>query len=154
VTVSMYPISVPVFIKHLNGLAACLKKAQAYYAEKKYDEATLIHYRFYPDMFSFARQVQAMCDHAKNCTALLSGVEAPKYEDTEKSLAELVARIENPVQEGVHAHRTGNRMALENILERLRLFFDAEAQLRSRVENGRYRVEIAMPYKTGGVRPA
>jgi len=66
----------------------------------------------------------------------------------------LVARIENPVQEGVHAHRTGNRMALENILERLRLFFDAEAQLRSRVENGRYRVEIAMPYKTGGVRPA
>jgi len=44
-------------------------------------------------MLSFARQVQAMCDHAKNCTALLSGVEAPKYEDSEKSLAELIARI-------------------------------------------------------------
>jgi hypothetical protein len=92
--VSMYPISVPVFVKHLNGLAGCLKKAQAYYAEKKYDEATLIHYRFYPDMFTFARQVQAMCDHAKNCAALLSGVEAPKYEDSEKSLAELIARVE------------------------------------------------------------
>jgi len=24
--VSMYPISVPVFVKHLNGLAGCLKK--------------------------------------------------------------------------------------------------------------------------------
>jgi hypothetical protein len=48
-------------------------------------------------MFSFARQVQAMCDHAKNCTALLAGVEAPKYEDSEKSLAELIARIEKTI---------------------------------------------------------
>lgn len=95
--VSMYAVSVPVFVKHLNGLAGCLKKAQAYYAEKKYDEATLIQYRFYPDMFTFARQVQAMCDHAKNCTALLSGVEAPKFEDSEKSLAELLARIEKTI---------------------------------------------------------
>lgn len=95
--VSMYPISVPVFIKHLNGLAGCLKKAQALYAGKKYDEASLLHYRFYPDMFNFARQVQAMCDHAKNCTALLAGTEAPKYEDNEKSLAELAARIEKTV---------------------------------------------------------
>jgi hypothetical protein len=95
--VSMYPISVPVFIKHLGGLAGCLRKAQSYYAEKKYDEATLIHYRLFPDMFSFARQVQAMCDHAKNCTALLAGVEAPKYEDSEKSVAELIARIEKTI---------------------------------------------------------
>ena len=96
--VSMYPISVPVFIKHLNGLAGCLKKAQALYAEKKFDEATLMHYRFYPDMFTFARQVQAMSDHAKNCAALLAGTEAPKYEDNEKSLSELVARIEKTVE--------------------------------------------------------
>ena len=95
--VSMYAVSVPVFIKHLNGLAGCLKKAQAHYAEKKYDEATLIHYRFYPDMFNFARQVQVMCDHAKNCTALLAGMEAPKFEDSEKSLGELIARIEKTV---------------------------------------------------------
>jgi len=95
--VSMYPISVPVFIKHLNGAAGCLKKAQAHYAEKKYDEASLVSHRFYPDMFTFARQVQAMSDHAKNCTALLAGMEAPKYEDNEKSLADLVARIEKTV---------------------------------------------------------
>jgi len=94
---SMYPISVPVFIKHLNGLAGCLKKAQALYAEKKYDEATLLSYRFYPDMFNFSRQIQAMSDHAKGCTALLAGMEAPKYEDNEKSLADLIARIEKTV---------------------------------------------------------
>ena len=95
--VSMYPISVPVFVKHLNGLAGCLKKAQAYYAEKKFDETSLVSYRFYPDMFSLARQVQAATDHARNCTALLAGLDAPKYEDSEKSLAELAARVEKTV---------------------------------------------------------
>jgi hypothetical protein len=93
----MYQVSLPVFIKHLNGLAGCMKKAQALYAEKKYDEATLLSYRFYPDMFSFTRQIQAMTDHARNCTALLAGVEAPKFEDNEKSLAELTARVEKTV---------------------------------------------------------
>jgi hypothetical protein len=95
--VSMSQISLPVFVRHLTGLAGCLKKAQALYAEKKYDEATLLSYRFYPDMFNFARQVQAATDHAKNCSALLAGVEAPKYEDNEKSLAELLARVEKTV---------------------------------------------------------
>lgn len=92
--ISMYQVSLPIFVRHLNGLARCMKKAQALYAEKKYDEATLLSYRFYPDMFSFTRQIQAASDHAKNCAALLAGLEAPKYEDNEKSLAELIARVE------------------------------------------------------------
>jgi uncharacterized protein len=95
--VSMHQISLPVFIRHLNGMAGCMKKAQAHYAEKKYDEATLLSYRFYPDMFSFTRQVQAATDHARTCTALLAGVEAPKFEDNEKSLADLIARVEKTV---------------------------------------------------------
>jgi len=94
----MYPISVPVFIKHLNGLASCLKKAQALYAEKKYDETALLHYRLFPDMFNFAKQVQSVSDHAKGCTALLAGIDAPKYEDNEKSLADLIARVEKTVE--------------------------------------------------------
>ena len=94
---SMSQVSLPVLIKHLNGLAGCMKKAQTLYAENKYDEATLLSYRFYPDMFSFARQVQAATDHARNCTALLAGVEAPKYEMNEKSIAELIARVEKTV---------------------------------------------------------
>src|SRR5262245_11923561 len=96
-SVSMSQISLPVFVRHLTGLAGCLKKTQALYAEKKYDEATLLSYRFYPDMFNFGRQVQAATDHARNCTALLAGVEAPKYEDNEKSLAELIARVEKTI---------------------------------------------------------
>lgn len=94
---SLSQISLPVFVRHLEGLAIVLKRAQALYSEKKFDEATLLSYRFYPDMFSFARQIQAATDHARNCTALLAGVEAPKVELNEKSLADLIARVENTV---------------------------------------------------------
>src|SRR3982750_3343234 len=95
--ITMSQISLPVFIRHLNGLAGCMKKAQTLYAEKKYDEASLLSYRFYPDMFRFAQQVQIASDHAKNCIGLLAGMQAPKYEDTEKSLAELITRAEQTV---------------------------------------------------------
>ena len=92
--ITMSQISLPVFVRHLNGLAGCMKKAQTLYAEKKYDEATLLSYRFYPDMFSFTQQVRIATDHARNCIGMLAGVQAPKYEDSEKSLAELSARVE------------------------------------------------------------
>jgi hypothetical protein len=95
--VSMSQISLPVFTRHLNGLVVVLKKAQALYAEKKYDESTLLSSRLYPDMFSFARQVQAATDHARNCVALLAGVEAPKVDMNEKSLADLIARVEKTI---------------------------------------------------------
>ena len=96
-SVSMSQISFPVFVRHLEGLAIVLKKAQALYGEKKFDETTLMNYRLYPDMFSFARQVQATTDHARNCIALLAGVEAPKVELNEKSLADLAARVDGTV---------------------------------------------------------
>lgn len=63
----------------------------------------------------------------------------------------VLAQIENPFRQSEPAHRAGNRMALDNIRERLRLFFDAEARLESKVEAGRYRVEIEMPYRSGGL---
>src|SRR4051812_8043640 len=43
--------------------------------------------------------------------------------------------------------RTGSRMALDNIRERLALFFDAEARMETGSDGGRFRVEIEVPYK-------
>jgi hypothetical protein len=104
-TIGLHQISVPVFARHLKGMASCLRKAQALYRDRKYDESTLLAYRFYPDMFSFARQVQAATDHARTCTALMAGIEAPKLEDNEKSLEELIERVEKTIAfvEGVSA---------------------------------------------------
>ncbi len=96
-SLSMSQISLPVFVRHLEGLAIVLKKAQALYGDKKLDETSLLNYRLYPDMFSLARQVQATTDHARNGIALLAGVEAPKVEMNEKSLADLAARVDGTV---------------------------------------------------------
>jgi two-component system sensor histidine kinase AlgZ len=58
----------------------------------------------------------------------------------------VLAVIENPhLEQG--GQRSGNRMALGNIRERLALFFDAEARLETKIVNGRYRVEIEIPYR-------
>jgi two-component system, LytTR family, sensor histidine kinase AlgZ len=47
-----------------------------------------------------------------------------------------------------YQHRQGNHMALANIRERLQLHFDVEASLNTRVVDGRYQIDIAMPYRT------
>jgi uncharacterized protein len=95
--IGMYQLSVPVFVRHLNGLAICLKKAQALYSEKKYDESSLLSSRLFPDMFTFAKQVQAATDHARTCAALLSGATAPAFDNSEKSLADLIGRVDKSV---------------------------------------------------------
>jgi two-component system sensor histidine kinase AlgZ len=56
-------------------------------------------------------------------------------------------RIENPWLEAGGERRAGNHMALDNIRERLMLFFDDEARLESSVEGGRYCVDIDIPYR-------
>jgi len=64
----------------------------------------------------------------------------------ERRGARVLARIENPYLEA-EMQRAGNRMALDNIRERLQLFFDAEARIATSVSDGRYRVEIEIPYR-------
>lgn len=95
--ISMYQASAPRFISILSNLSAILDKAQAHADAKKIDPLVLTSDRLFPDMFAMARQVQIACDAAKGCVARLAGVEIPKHEDTEKTLAELKARIAKTV---------------------------------------------------------
>jgi predicted amidohydrolase YtcJ len=53
--------------------------------------------------------------------------------------------LSNPVT-AAGERRQGNRIAVENIRERLQLFFDAEARMRIREHEGRYEVVIRVPY--------
>lgn len=62
---------------------------------------------------------------------------------------EVMVVIENPSSGGTAVHGGGNRMALDNIRERLMLFFDLEAHLEAGERNGVYRVSIRFPYRTG-----
>lgn len=91
---TIYDASVPVFQQILKSLSGLLDKAEAHAAEKGIDVSQLLNASLAPDMFNFTRQIQIATDHAKGATARLSGVEIPKYEDTEKTVAELKARIQ------------------------------------------------------------
>lgn len=90
---SLSKATVPVFEIALKGLSGILDKAEAHAAAKKYDVGVLLNSRLAPDMFSLTRQVQAVCDQAKNASARLAGVEPPRFEDNETTLAQLKARI-------------------------------------------------------------
>ena len=58
-SVSMYTVSIPVFMQHLNGLSGVLDKAAAWAAARKVSEADLLNMRLSPDMFNLARQIRA-----------------------------------------------------------------------------------------------
>ena len=91
--ISMYQASVPRFVNILGNLGNILDKAQAHLDAKKLDTLTLTTYRLFPDMLPMTSQIQIACDTAKGVVARLAGVEIPVYEDNEKSLADLKARI-------------------------------------------------------------
>lgn len=90
---SLSSVSVPVFEIGLNALSALLDKAEAYAESKSIDPAVLLNTRLFPDMFTLARQVQSACDQAKNGSARLAGIDPPRYEDNETTMADLRARI-------------------------------------------------------------
>jgi hypothetical protein len=92
--ISMYQVSVPVFVKTLGNLAAILDKGAAFAAARKIEPSVLLNWRLAPDMLNLTRQVQIAADHAKRAPARLAGLEAPVYEDNEASFAELKARID------------------------------------------------------------
>ena len=92
-SISMYQASVPRFINILGNLSAILDKTQAHVEARKLDETALTGFRLYPDMLPMARQIMITTDTAKGLVARLAGVEIPVYEDTEKTIPELKARI-------------------------------------------------------------
>ena len=95
--ITMYQASAPVFIKLLGNLKAILEKAAAHAAAKKIDESVFVDARLYPDMLPLSAQVQIASDMARGTMARLSGAEPPAIEDKEKTLAELMARIDTAV---------------------------------------------------------
>ena len=74
-------------------MAYCLDKAEASAAARKFDVNIFCAARLAPDMLPFTAQIRIACDAAKNGTARLAGIEAPKFEDNETTFAELKARV-------------------------------------------------------------
>jgi hypothetical protein len=117
--ISMYQASTPRFAQMLRNLSAILDKAQAYCDAKKIEPVVITGTRLFPDMFPLTRQVQIACDQAKGAVARLAGLEIPKHEDTEQTLAELKARIAKTLDfiESVKAARIDGSEAKEIVIK-------------------------------------
>jgi hypothetical protein len=92
-TISMYQASVPRFANILGNLSNIMDKTQAHIDARKIADASLTGYRLFPDMLPLTSQVQIACDAAKGVVARLAGIDAPVFEDNEKTIADLKARI-------------------------------------------------------------
>ena len=94
---SMYQLSVPVFVKTLRNLRAIVEKGAAFAAARKIEDPVLLGLRLYPDMQPFSFQIQVATDMAKGGAARLAGEEPPKYDDNETTVAQLVDRIDRTI---------------------------------------------------------
>ncbi len=92
-SLSMYQVSIPTFVRVLGNLSAILDKAAADAEARKIDPAVLINARLAPDMHPLSRQVQIATDITKGGAARLAGVEAPSFPDVESTIPELKERL-------------------------------------------------------------
>ena len=81
----------------LQSIEVWLDKAEQHAKLKKYDVAILMTSRLAPDQDHFISQVQFACDYVKYGAARLSGQIPPKWEDNEKTVDEVRARIQKTV---------------------------------------------------------
>ena len=90
---TLYSMAMDTFVPMLGTLSNLLDKGAEHMKAKGQEPNSLTDARLAPDMFPLARQVQIACDQVKSVAARLSGQEPPKFEDNEKTLDDLKARI-------------------------------------------------------------
>lgn len=91
----LFEITILQFSKMLRNLSLLLEKGASYAETKKFDVEVLLNSRLAPDQFHLIKQVQIACDTAKLGVSRLTGKEAPKHDDQEKTLPELQERIQS-----------------------------------------------------------
>ena len=89
----MYDLSVPIFKKKLSILFAILQRTSQQISNGSLKSEDILNAQLTSDMWNFTRQVQMTTDFIKNGVARLAGIKFETFEDDEKSLAELQARL-------------------------------------------------------------
>jgi uncharacterized protein len=86
--------TIKLFAKMLHNLEQWMGKAEEYAKAKSFETDVLAQSRLAPDAYELVRQIQAACDQAKYAAAYLAGKQPPSHPDTEKTFADLRARIQ------------------------------------------------------------
>ncbi len=96
-SLSLYDVSIPVFLRTFQNLSEILKKGEAFADENGIAHSELLQARLYPDMAPLTAQIQRASDTAKFVAVRLGGIENVPMEDNEESFADLHARIDRTV---------------------------------------------------------
>ncbi len=92
-SLTLYDISIPVFLRAFDNLTEILKKGEAFADEKGIPHAQLLEARLYEDMLPLTGQIQRASDSAKFVPIRVGGVENLPMADEETTFADLHARI-------------------------------------------------------------
>jgi uncharacterized protein len=95
--ITVQAVTLDMFANSLSSLSVLLEKGLAHATARKFDPGVLVNARLAPDMFPLSRQVQIACDLAKNSVARLAAIEPPRFEDNEKTMEELRARVSRTI---------------------------------------------------------
>ena len=94
---SMYEISIPMFIHNFNILSQILLKAEKDIEKRKIDKSVFINARLAPDMLPLTKQIQIGTDMVRLGIGRLAGVKAPSFKDNETTFSDLQKRIQKTI---------------------------------------------------------
>jgi hypothetical protein len=92
---SLYDVTIPVFIQSLKVLSSLLDKGLTHVNG---NEATLIESRLIADMYPLTYQIQRVSDTAKGVAVRVGKAEPVVMEDNEKTFADLQKRISRTIE--------------------------------------------------------
>ena len=91
--INLYTAFFPTAKNMLENLIDWLTEAKQMEKDKKFGEEVIPGAKIYPDMLNLATQVRITCDTVKLALSRIGDIENTVFEDNEKTLDELIARI-------------------------------------------------------------
>lgn len=91
---SLYDVSVPVFVRGMRNMGAFLEKARRHAASTGMADSELAEARLYPDMLPLTGQVQRASDSARFVLSRVGQQAMVPIEDNETTFDELQGRIQ------------------------------------------------------------
>ncbi|MDX3773056.1 DUF1993 domain-containing protein [Chromatiaceae bacterium AAb-1] len=96
-SISLYDIAVPVFIRSLTNLVSLLKKAGYQASLKGYPAELLLQSRLYPDMYELSKQVARAADIAAQGVQQLTAIPAPAFSTEVNTLEQHIAYVNHTI---------------------------------------------------------
>ncbi|KAI9641658.1 hypothetical protein NHQ30_009513 [Ciborinia camelliae] len=160
-SLSLYDVSVPPFIKQLKSLQKILAIGQEHV---KNDESKLIHAKLIDDMGDLIFQIQRVSDTAKGLAVRVGGAENVVLEDNETDMAHQVMDVSLAVKDSIGRSRSGgfNFNGYEKLQERSARFAGLYSRITRTIEilealpstctDGKDSIEIVMKIGSGDLK--